>query len=35
MARENYSFLDIIHFYFKQVKVVHFSQTTDKLNSKS
>jgi stage II sporulation protein D len=35
MARENFSFLDIIHFYYKQVKVVHFSQTTDKLNSKS
>ncbi len=35
MARENHSFLDIIHFYYKQVKVVHFSQTTDKLNTKS
>lgn len=35
MARENYSFLDIIHFYYKQVKVVHYSQTVATFNSKS
>jgi stage II sporulation protein D len=29
MARENYSFLDIINFYYKNVKVVHFNQILD------